>query len=82
MYRICCKLKALTLGLESFNKKHFSEISVRAKCAKEELDAIQLKLDKHALDTNLQDKERALCLNSSSLSRAEESLAAQKSRIN
>lgn len=81
MYRICCKLQALKPGLKSINRKHFSDISLRVNCAMDELDAIQLKLDKHPLDINLQDKERSLCYQFVSLCRAEESLAAQKSRV-
>lgn len=44
MFRVCCKLRALKPKFKALNKKHFSDVSVRASIAKEELDGVQLKL--------------------------------------
>lgn len=81
MFRVCCKLRVLKPELKALNKKHFGDVFVRASVTKEELDSVQLKLDKQPFDLNLQGKERELCFHFASLCRAEESFATQKSRI-
>ncbi|KAL7255346.1 hypothetical protein ACSBR1_009489 [Camellia fascicularis] len=40
LFRICSKLRSLKPELKAFNKKYFSDISVRISCAKEDLDRV------------------------------------------
>ncbi|XP_028066993.1 uncharacterized protein LOC114269841 [Camellia sinensis] len=53
LFRICSKLRSLKPELKALNKKHFSDVSVRTSCAKEDLDRVQLQLDKNMGDSNL-----------------------------
>ncbi|KAF5937485.1 hypothetical protein HYC85_024991 [Camellia sinensis] len=40
LFRICSKLRSLKPELKALNKKHFSDISARTSCAKEDLDRV------------------------------------------
>ncbi|XP_028067860.1 uncharacterized protein LOC114270518 [Camellia sinensis] len=81
MFRVCQKLKTLKPILKELNKKEYSEISTRVGVAKDHLLNSQIKLDKDPLNLTLQETERAAYVKYVDLSKAEESLAHQKSRI-
>lgn len=81
LFRICSKLRSIKPKFKALNKKHFSDISVRTSCAKEDLDRVQFQLDKYLGDSNLQSLERDLCANFAKLCKEKESFATQKSRI-
>ncbi|XP_028120127.1 uncharacterized protein LOC114317570 [Camellia sinensis] len=81
MFRVCQKLKTLKPILKELNKKEYSEISTRVGVAKDHLLNSQIKLDKDPLNLTLQETERAAYVKYIDLSKAEESLAHQKSRI-
>ncbi|KAL7161752.1 hypothetical protein ACSBR2_042264 [Camellia fascicularis] len=81
MFRVCQKLKTLKPILKDLNKKEYSEISTRVGAAKDHLLNSQIKLDKDPMNLNLQETERAAYVKYVDLSKAEESLAHQKSRI-
>ncbi|XP_028095113.1 uncharacterized protein LOC114295119 [Camellia sinensis] len=81
MFRVCQKLKTLKPILKALNKKEFSEISTRVGVAKDHLLNSQIKLDKDPMNLTLQEEERAAYGRYVDLSKVEESLAHQKSRV-
>ncbi|KAL7204695.1 hypothetical protein ACSBR2_017740 [Camellia fascicularis] len=81
MFRVCQKLKTLKPILKDLNKKEYSEISTRVGVAKDHLLNSQIKLDKDPMNLTLQEEERAAYVKYVDLSKAEESLAHQKSRV-
>ncbi|KAL7234462.1 hypothetical protein ACSBR1_017963 [Camellia fascicularis] len=81
MFRVCQKLRKLKVSLKLLNKKDFSDISTRVQIAKANLDLIQYKLDKDPVNNGLQSQEREDLKKYIELSKLEESLALQKSRV-
>ncbi|XP_031277640.1 uncharacterized protein LOC116136063 [Pistacia vera] len=81
MYQLVTKLKRVKEALKVFNKREFGNISVRVIEARENLVRVQHALAFNPLEGNLILEEKAKAFNFKSLSRDEESLARQKSRV-
>ncbi|XP_059663891.1 uncharacterized protein LOC132309616 [Cornus florida] len=81
MYRVTTKLKRLKSALKNLNHNVFSDISSRVKNAKFNLTACQNLLDSDPGNIELRQQERDLLLTYSSLSKVEEQLFQQKSRV-
>ena len=80
-FRVCQKLKTLKPILKDLNKKEYSELSTRVGVAKDHLLNSQIKLDKDPMNLTLHEEEKAAYGRYVDLSKAEESLAHQKSRV-
>ncbi|KAH7866207.1 hypothetical protein Vadar_017075 [Vaccinium darrowii] len=81
MFVVCEKLKLLQLEMKKLNTREFSDITKRTMAARQQLDQIQRELGIDPTNSSKQALERDLCKQYLSLSRAEESFAKQKSRI-
>ncbi|XP_028095882.1 uncharacterized protein LOC114295781 [Camellia sinensis] len=81
MFRIFQKLRQLKVSLKLLNKKDFSDISTCVLISKASLDLAQIKLDKDPLNYGLQVEEREELKTYIELSKLEECLALQKSRV-
>ncbi|KAL7197293.1 hypothetical protein ACSBR2_019888 [Camellia fascicularis] len=81
MFRVCQKLKTLKPILKDLNKKEYSEISTRVGVVKDHFLNSRIKLDKDPMNLTLQAEERTAYVKYVDLSKAEESLAHQKSRV-
>ncbi|KAL7202364.1 hypothetical protein ACSBR1_033935 [Camellia fascicularis] len=81
MFRLCNKLRQLKASLKLLNKKDFSDISIRVQASKASLDLVQHKLDKDPVNLALQVQEREEFKKYMDLSKMEECLALQKSRV-
>lgn len=82
MFCVYEKLKLLQIELKKLNKKDFSAISARVEQSQCLLDSLQNKLGINPADSATQKEEKIAYNQFLTLSRAEESLARQKSRIN
>ncbi|KAL7191131.1 hypothetical protein ACSBR2_023242 [Camellia fascicularis] len=81
MFRVCQKLRQLKASLKILNKKDFGDISIRVQASKASLDLVQFKLDRDPGNLELQVQERKEFKNYLDLSKVEECLALQKSRV-
>ncbi|XP_031256491.1 uncharacterized protein LOC116114486 [Pistacia vera] len=81
MYRLVSKLKALKVELKRLNRKEFWNISERVKFARDDLAHVQERLVVDPIDGALLQEEKVKVENMVKLSKAEESLAKQKSRV-
>lgn len=81
MYQLVTKLKRVKEALKVFNKTGFGNILARVIGARENLLRVQHALASNPLEENLILKEEAKAFNFKSLSRAEESLARQITRV-
>ncbi|KAI9195736.1 hypothetical protein LWI28_017625 [Acer negundo] len=80
-YKLCSKLRILKKALKTFNNDKVGDVSIKSIEAMAALDACQLLLDLHPLDTNLRIREKELINNYTLTLQAEEDLLRQKSRI-
>ena len=81
MFRVCRKLRNLKHILKNLNKENIGEVASRVLNAKNELESIQLELDKNPNDVNLQNSERVQYLLYNDLLKVEESEMRQKTRV-
>ncbi|XP_031268337.1 uncharacterized protein LOC116126799 [Pistacia vera] len=81
MYRLVSKLKALKVELKRLNRKEFMNISERVKFARDDLAQVQERLIVDPVDGALLQEEKLKAEKMVKLSKAEESLAKQKSRV-
>ena len=81
MYRVCKKLKNLKPALKDMNKEKYSDISCRVGAVRQELQEVQMEVDRNPRNRMLQSREKELCKLYTDLVKAEESLARQKARI-
>ena len=81
MFRVCSKLRNLKPILKNLNKEHIGDMASRVLNAKNDLESIQLDLDKNPNDVNLQNSERVQYLLYNDLLKVEESEKRQKSRV-
>ncbi|XP_031252301.1 uncharacterized protein LOC116110228 [Pistacia vera] len=79
MYRLVSKLKALKVELKRLNRKEFWNISERVKFARDDLAQVQERLVVDPVDGALLQEEKLKVEKMVKLSKAEESLAKQKS---
>ncbi|XP_031270999.1 uncharacterized protein LOC116129393 [Pistacia vera] len=81
MYRLVSKLKALKVELKRLNIKEFWNISERVKFARDDLAQVQERLVMDLVDGALLQEEKVKVEKMVKLSKTEESLAEQKSRV-
>ena len=81
LYIVVCKLKLIKAKLKVFNKAYFSNIATRVSTARQVLFDIQNQLEESPSCPNLWHLERATIQDLVNLSKAEESIFRQKSRI-
>lgn len=81
MFCISEKLRSLQVEFKKLNTQEFSAISDRVKNAKLQLDVLQKEMGSNPLNPSIQAEEKDAFRQYLILSRAEESLAKQKSRI-
>lgn len=82
MYCMYAKPQILQVELRKLNKQEFSAISERVAQSQSYLESLQEKLGRQPADSRVQREEKIAYKQFLTLSRAEESLARQKSRIN
>ncbi|XP_031253529.1 uncharacterized protein LOC116111492 [Pistacia vera] len=81
MYKLVSKLKALKVELKRLNRKEFWNISKRVKFARDDLAQVQERLVVDPVDDAILQEEKDKVEKMAKLSKAEESLAKQKSRV-
>ena len=81
LYQVCSKLKRVKAGLRSLNLSSFNNLSSRSAIARQKLFDVQTLINHQPLCPLLRDQEKQALCEFIEVSKAEESLLRQKSRI-